>query len=53
MKKLVNTALGIICACGVIAGAVGPCWVTILGILISTAAALALLELNGNHVTTY
>jgi len=53
MKKLINTALGIVCACGVIAGAVGPCWVTILGLLVSTAAALALLELNGKNVTTY
>lgn len=53
MKKLVNTVLGIVCACGVIAGAFGPGWMVILGLLISTAAALALLELNGNHVTTY
>lgn len=53
MKKFINTVLGITLACGILAGAIGPCWVAIIGIIAATASALGLLELNGRNVTTY
>lgn len=52
-KKFVNIALGVVLAAGIVAGAIGPCWVALISIIITTAAALALLEVNGNNVTTY
>lgn len=53
LRRFVNICLGISCACGVVVGAFDPGWAVILGLIASTASALALLELNGNNVTTY
>lgn len=52
-KKFVNIALGVILAAGIVAGAIGPCWVALISIIITAAAALALLEVNGSNVTTF
>lgn len=53
MKRFINICLGVTLGCGFIAGVFGSCWVALLGIIAATASALGLLELNGNHVTTY
>ncbi len=52
-RKIINVCLGVTLGCGFIAAVIGPCWVALLGIITATASAAALLELNGNNVTTY